>query len=85
MRPVPQVDIGTHLSEQEVITYVFSNNDAINNAAVLSSSSQCPSCLHYVFEGTLICKCGKLMRPNKDVMKQSEGTIPPHIYDCDKW
>ena len=83
MRPVPQEDTGTHLSEQEIIMYVFSNNDAINNAAVLSSSSQCPSYLHYVFEGTLICKCGKLMRPNKDVMKQSEGTRPPHIYDCD--
>ena len=85
MRPFLQVDIVTHLSEHEVITYVFSNNDAINNAAVLSSSSQCPSCLLYVFEGTFLCKCGKLMRPNKDVMKQSEGSIPPHIYDCDEW
>ena len=27
MRPVTKVDIGTHLSEQEVITYLFSNNE----------------------------------------------------------
>ena len=41
IKPVPQVDIGAHLSEQEVITYVFSNNEVIKNPAVLSSSSQC--------------------------------------------
>ena len=23
------------------------------------STIQCPSCLHHVFEGTLVCKCGK--------------------------
>ena len=32
------------------------------------SSVRCPSCLHYVFEGTLICRCGNVMRPNQDVM-----------------
>ena len=34
------------------------------------SSIQCPSSLHYVFEGTLICTCGKLMRFDQDVMNR---------------
>ena len=34
------------------------------------SSIQCPSCLHHVFEGTYICMCGKLIRPNKDVVNR---------------
>ena len=37
-----------------------------------NSSIQCPSRLHYVFEGSLICRCGKLMRPNQDVMNRIE-------------
>ena len=36
------------------------------------SSIQCPSCLHYVLEGTLICKCGKLMKRDQDVMNQNK-------------
>ena len=36
------------------------------------SSIQCPSCLHYVFEGTLLCKCGKLLQPHQDVMNWIE-------------
>ena len=35
-----------------------------------NSSIQCPSCLHHVFEGTLLCKCGKLMKPDQDVMNR---------------
>ena len=98
MRSVSKVDVGTHLSEREVITDAFSNNEAntqeIERAKIGSkkicirddqaeekmvfskessravfemgnvelielkkSSVQCPSCLHYVFEGTLIGKC----------------------------
>ena len=34
------------------------------------SSIQCPSCLHYVFEGTLICEGGKLMLSDQDVMNR---------------
>ena len=93
------MDVGTHLSEQAVITDAFSNNEAntqeIERAKIGSknicirddqakekmvyskessravfemgnvelielkkSSVQCPSCLHYVFEGTLFGKCG---------------------------
>ena len=55
------------------------------------SSIQCPSCLQHVFEGTLICKCGKLMKPDQDVMNQIEeslrspaGTMLPHVSDCHK-
>ena len=111
MRAVSKVDVGTHLSEQEVITDAFSNNEAniqeservklgsnkicireylakekmvfskgssravceMGNAGLVEvkkSSIQCPSCLHYVFEGTLVCRCGKLMRPKQDVMNR---------------
>ena len=100
VRAVSKVDVGTHLSEQEVITDAFSNNEAntqeiervrigsnkicireylakekmvfskgssravfemgnVGLVEVKKSSIQCPSCLHYVFEGTLICRCGK--------------------------
>ena len=34
------------------------------------SSIQCPSCPHHVFEGTLICKFGKLTRPDQEVMNR---------------
>ena len=34
------------------------------------SSIRCPSCLHNVLEGTFICMCRKLIRPNKDVMNR---------------
>ena len=111
MRTVSTVDVGTHLSEQEVITDAFSNNEAnaqgiervkigsnkicvredlATDKMVFSKESrravfelgsvglielkkvliECPSCPHHVFEGTLICRCGKLMRPNQDVMNQ---------------
>ena len=32
---------------------------------------QCPSCLHYVFEGTIVCSCGKHIRSNQrlDILK----------------
>ena len=29
------------------------------------SPIQCPSCFHYVFEGTLLCKCGKQIKPDQ--------------------
>ena len=32
------------------------------------TSIQCPSCLHHVFEGTFTCMCGKIIRPDKNVM-----------------
>ena len=55
------------------------------------SSIQCQSCLHYVFERTLIRKCGKLIQPDQDVMNRikdafenPQGTMLPHISDCHK-
>ena len=50
------------------------------------SSIQCPSCLRHVFGGTLLCKCGKLMKPDQDVMNRIkeafevlEAPYLPHI------
>ena len=34
------------------------------------SSIQCPSCLHCVFGGTLLCNCGKLIKPDQDAMNR---------------
>ena len=31
------------------------------------SRVQCPSCLHYVFEGTTVCSCGKHIRSNQEL------------------
>ena len=42
------------------------------------SSIQCPSCLHHVFEGTSICRCGKLVRrdePDQRSLRNPEGTV----------
>ena len=109
MRAVKKVDVGAHLSEQEVITDACSNNEpntqeiarvktgsdkictrgdlatdkmifseessraifemgSVEVTELKKSSIQCPSCLHHVFEGRLICRCLKLTRPNQDVM-----------------
>ena len=109
-RTASKEDVGTHLSEQEVVTDALLKNKAntqeiarvkigsnkicvredlnkdnmvfseassraifeMGNVELIdlkNSSIQCPSCLRHVFEGTLIGMCGKLIRPNKDVMK----------------
>ena len=34
----------------------------------LKKSVPCPSCFHYVFEGTLLCKCGKLIELDQDAI-----------------
>ena len=130
---VSKVDVGTHLSEQEVISDAFSNNESeysrnrtsenwfeqnlhsrrpscrqdgvqqriqpcrrrkMGNVELIElkkSSIQCPSCLNYGLEGTLLCRCGKLMRQHQDVMNRikrslgnPKGTILPHICDCHK-
>ena len=31
------------------------------------SRVQCPLCLHHVFEGTIICSCGKQIRSNQEI------------------
>ena len=33
-----------------------------------TSMIQCPSCLHNVFKGTLLCRCGMHIRPDPDTM-----------------
>ena len=34
------------------------------------STIQCPSCLHYVFEGTFLCNCGMLLKVDPDAINQ---------------
>ena len=38
-------------------------------------SIQCPSCLHHVFERTLVCRCGKLLRPNRVAVKLDRRSL----------
>ena len=40
-----------------------------------TSMIQCPSCLHYVFIGTLICRCGKHIRPDLDMMQRNKAAF----------
>ena len=35
-----------------------------------TSLIQCPSCLHCVFQGTILCNCGKHMRPDLDMIRR---------------
>ena len=39
------------------------------------SSIQCPSCLPDVLEGTLLCKCGELMKPGQDVTNRIKDSF----------
>ena len=40
-----------------------------------TSMIQCPSCLHNVFEGTLLCICGKLIKPNQDAIHRIKEAL----------
>ena len=53
-----------------------------------TSLIQCPSCLHHVFKGTLLCQCGKHIRPDLNMMRRikaafrnSESTMLPYVGD----
>ena len=34
---------------------------------------QCPSCLHYVFEGTFLCFCGELLKLDPETITPNQG------------
>ena len=40
-----------------------------------TSMIQCPSCLHYVFEGTLLCRCGKHIRHDLDMRRRIKAAL----------
>ena len=40
-----------------------------------TSMNQCPSCLHNVFKGTLLCRCGKHIRPELDMMRRIKAAF----------
>ena len=42
---------------------------------LIKSSIQCPSCLHDVFVDTILCRCGKMMQPDEDVMNRIREVI----------
>ena len=44
--------------------------DNVELVEVKKSRVQCPSCLHYVFEGTILCSCGKHIRSDQEVIQR---------------
>ena len=36
---------------------------------------QCPSCAHFVFKGTLLCRCGKHIRPDLDMIRRIKAAF----------
>ena len=40
-----------------------------------TSRIQCPSCLHYVFKGTLLCRCGRHKRPDLDMTRRIKAAF----------
>ena len=34
-----------------------------------------PSCLHYVFKGTILCQCGKHIRPDLEMMRRIKAAL----------
>ena len=52
-----------------------------------TSRIQCPSCLHYVFKGTIICSFGKYIRPDQELIRRIkaafysyQSTLHPYVY-----
>ena len=41
-----------------------------------TSRIQCPSCLHYVFKGTILCACGKHVRPDQEMIRRIKAAFP---------
>ena len=44
--------------------------DNVELIELKKSRVRCPSCLHHVFEGTNICSCGKLIKPNQEMIQR---------------
>ena len=40
-----------------------------------TSMIHCPSCLHYGFSGTFLCRCGKHIRPDLDMMRRIKAAF----------
>ena len=43
--------------------------------ALKTSRIQCPSCLHYVFKGTILCACGKHVRPDQEMIRRIKAAF----------
>ena len=54
---------------QESSEAIFEMGD-VELIELKTSGVHCPSCLHYVFEGTLICACGKHVRPDQEMIRR---------------
>ena len=56
---------------QESSQAIFDMGD-VELIELKTSTIHCPSCHHYVFEGTLLCNCGKLLELDPDAINRSK-------------
>ena len=42
----------------------------VESIKLKKSRVQCPSCLHFVFEGTILCSCGTHIRSNQEMIQR---------------
>ena len=47
-----------------------------------TSRIQCPSCLHYVFKGTLLCRCGGHIRPDQEMTRRIKAAFEKFKAPC---
>ena len=55
--------------------WCLAKNPVVPSVFEMGNVELIASCSHYVFEGTLICRCGKQMRPNQDVMDRIKEAL----------
>ena len=59
---------------QESSQAIFEMGDA-ELIELKTSMIHCPSCLHYVFKGTILCRCGKHIRPDLEKMRRIKAAF----------
>ena len=59
---------------QESSQAIFEMGD-VELIELKTSVFQCPSCVHNVFKGTLLCRCGKHIRPDLGMMRRIKAAL----------
>ena len=57
------------MSSQEPSQAIFEMG-TVELIELQTSRIQCPSCLHYVYKGTILCACGKHVRPDQEMRRR---------------
>ena len=62
------------VSSQEPSQAIFEMGN-VELIELKTSRIQCPSCLHNVFKGTIICACGKHIRPDQEMIRRIKAAL----------